>query len=228
MSVRFSAFDEWYEIDSIFEGSFLERTSPGSFERTIREDGAGVKVLYDHGFDPQIGNKVLGSITSLREEADSPVGEVQLYDTSYNRDLLPGLADGAYGSSFRFRVTGEEWNDEPERSDHNPKGLPERTIKEVRLMEFGPVTFPANRSSTASVEPRSLTDTYYSEVAKRDVRAYEDVCRAAGKTPTDFTGRTDARSAVGGDGDAEGKSPDASTSKARRARELAWRTRTRL
>lgn len=166
MVVRFSAFDRWYEIESWWEGRFLERTVKGAFKKTIREQRDQVKVLYDHGFDFQIGNKVLGPIDDLREDPDGPVGEVPLFDTSYNRDLRPGIEAGVYGSSFRFRVIKEEWNDEPDRSEHNPDGLPERTIKEVRLYEFGPVTFPANPDSTVGV--RSLTDSYYERLRSRD------------------------------------------------------------
>ncbi|MGW5647524.1 HK97 family phage prohead protease [Saccharopolyspora sp. NPDC003762] len=173
MVVRFSAFDRWYEIDSYWEGRFLERTVRGAFKKTIRENGANLKILYDHGFDFQIGNKVLGSVASLREDPDSPVAEVQLFDTSYNRDLLPGIEAGAYGSSFRFRVVKEEWNDEPGRSEHNPDGLPERTIKEVRLFEAGPVTFPANPDSTVGV--RCMTDDYYQRLRARDPQRVDEL-----------------------------------------------------
>lgn len=166
MTVRFSQFDTWYEIDSMWEGRFLERTGKGSFKKTIKENRDNVKVLFDHGYDPQIGNKVLGAIETLREDPDGPVGDVPLFDTTYNRDLLPGLEAKVYGSSFRFRVIRDEWNDDPGRSEFNPDGIPERTIKEVRLFEFGPVTFPANPDSTAGV--RSQTDDYYEQLRSRD------------------------------------------------------------
>lgn len=177
MVVRFSMFDSWYEIDSYWEGTFLERTARGAFKKTIRENRDNIKVLYDHGFDYQIGNKVLGPIDDLREDPDTPVGEVPLFDTSYNRDLLPGLEAGVYGSSFRFRVIRDEWNDDPGTSDHNPKGLPERTIKEVRLFEFGPVTFPANPDSTVGV--RCMTDTYYERLRSRDPQRYDELLSRA-------------------------------------------------
>ncbi|MDQ6901240.1 MAG: HK97 family phage prohead protease, partial [Candidatus Dormibacteraeota bacterium] len=83
---------------------------------------------------------------------------VPLLDTSYNRDLLPGLEAGLYGASFRFRVTREDMNNQPERSDYNPEGIPERTIREVELREFGPVTFPAYAGT--SVGLRSVTDEF--------------------------------------------------------------------
>ena len=176
MEVRFSAFGEWYEIDSLWEGNFLERTDRGAFTKTIEESGAQVKVLFNHGFDPQIGQKVLGVPESLTEEKDSPVGMVRLFDTSYNRDLLPGLKSGAYGSSFRMRVIRDEWNESPGVSEHNPKGIPERTIKEVRLFEFGPVTFPANPSSTAAV--RSMTDAYVEGMRSRDPLWVDELTRS--------------------------------------------------
>ena len=136
MEVRFSRFDTWYEIDSWWEGRFLERTRRGAFTKTIKERLSQIRCLYDHGYDPQIGNKVLGSIESLTEEHDSPVGVVRLFDTSYNRDLLPGLEAGVYGSSFRFRVVKEEWNDDPGRCTRSsdrvriatPHGAPPQSI----------------------------------------------------------------------------------------------------
>lgn len=176
MEVRFSAFDEWYEIDSFFEGNFIERTEHGAFAKTIAEQRAQVRSLFDHGFDPSIGNKVLGTISDLREDKDSPVGEVDLFDTSYNRDLLPGLKAGVYGSSMRMRVVKDEWVKAPDASTYNPKALPERTIKEVRLYEFGPVTFPANPQSTASV--RSATDDYYQALRARDPQLVDDLTRS--------------------------------------------------
>lgn len=177
MEVRFSPFGQWYEVDSMFEGRFLERTELGAFGKTFSENARNVKVLFNHGYDPQVGDKVLGPIRSLTEEPDSPVGVVELLDTSYNRDLMPGLEAGVYGSSFRFRVIKDEWNDEPGRSEHNPEGIPERTIKEVRLFEFGPVTFPANPAATAGI--RSATDEFYERLARSEpARVAELIDRA--------------------------------------------------
>jgi HK97 family phage prohead protease len=150
---RFAVFDEWAEIDSVFEGHFMERVAPGAFTKTFREHVP--KVLFQHGADPELHNKPLGLIEELREDATGAV-----YDVALFRGLPPlvldGLAAGAYGSSFRFRVMREDLNDDAEASDHNPDGLPERTIKEADVFEFGPVTFPAYAGATAGI--RSLTD----------------------------------------------------------------------
>jgi HK97 family phage prohead protease len=196
MEVRFSAFGNWYEIDSYFEGRFLESVERGAFAKTIRESGDRVRVMFDHGYDPQIGNKSLGTIADLREDDDAAVGVVHLFDTSYNRDLIPGLQAGAYGSSMRMVVTRDEWNDDPGTSKHNPQGIPERTIKEVRLMEFGPVAWPANPDATSGL--RSATDAYYERLRSLDPQRVDEVTRARPQTaphrppaPDDSTRATD-------------------------------------
>jgi len=183
LSGHFSVFNVWYEINSLFEGRFLERVAPGSFKKTIAEGRDSMRVLYDHGYDPSIGNKVLGPIRELREDDVGAYYEVPLFDTSYNRDLLPGLkAPSQYGSSFRFRVIKDEWNDEPGRSEHNPDGIPERTIKEMRTVEFGPVTFPASPSATAGV--RSMTDEFYDRLRSRNPDQYEQLLARAREVRT--------------------------------------------
>jgi len=173
--VDFSRFDSWYEINSFWEGRFLERTRRGAFKRTLDQRGSQIKVLFNHGMDLNIGDKVLGVPDVLEERPDSPHLEAPLLDTSYNRDLAPGLRAGAYGSSFMFEVLAEEWVNEPEASDYNPEGLPERTITEVRLFEAGPVTWPANPDSTASL--RSGMDWYATSVAERDHDRYAVMAR---------------------------------------------------
>ncbi|WP_198679474.1 phage major capsid protein [Thermomonospora amylolytica] len=183
MTGHFSVFDTWYEIDSIFEGRFLERTAKGAFKKTFRESGDRIRVLLEHGYDPTVGDKPLGVPTRLAEDETGPAYEVPLLDTSYNRDLVPALKAGAYGSSFRFRVMKDEWVQEPGTSEHNPEGLPERTIKEVRVIEFGPTVFPANPDATAGL--RSTTDRYYDQLRKRHPEQYDEALRSvrAVRTP---------------------------------------------
>jgi HK97 family phage prohead protease len=164
---HFSVFNTWYRIQSWWEGDFLEQVAPGTFRKTMAERAGQVVVQFDHGYDPQIGDKLLGPVNDMREDGTGAAYDVDLLDTSYNRDLLPGLKRGLYGSSFRFQVIKDEWNDEPEPSEANPQGIPERTIKEVRLFEFGPVTFPANPAATAGMRSVGLTDHYYEHLGRR-------------------------------------------------------------
>jgi len=155
---HFARFNEWAEIDSVFEGHFLERVAPGAFKKSIAENRDAIKVLFQHGQDPQIGDKPLGRADVLREDDVGPYYEVPMLDVGYVRELLPGLRAGLYGASFRFSVQRETFDRNVEKSEHNPEGLPERTLKEVALREFGPVTFPAYAGATAGV--RSMTDDF--------------------------------------------------------------------
>lgn len=153
---HFAVFNRWTEIDSMWEGRFLERMAPGAFTKTFKENRDGMRVLFQHGRDPQVAYKPLGPIRDLAEDDFGAGYNVDLLDTSYNRDLIPGLMCGQYGASFRFSVLREDLVMEPKRSDYNPDGIPERTVREARVSEFGPVTFPAYSDATAGM--RSLTD----------------------------------------------------------------------
>ncbi len=136
-------------IDS-WEGRFVERIAPKAFARTLEQRGDKVKVLFNHGFDPSIGDKPLGKPEVMREDRKGLWVEVPLDDTSYNRDLVASLRSGALdGQSFRFSVKAEKWDD-----PKDAKSLPVRTIREVELYEFGPVTFPAYEATTAGVRSR--------------------------------------------------------------------------
>lgn len=185
--VRFSPFDTWYEINSFWEGRFLERTVPGAFKKTAQEskraDGLySTKVLFNHGSDLHIGDKVLAVPDRFEETQEDgyhgPIIEGDLLDTSYNRDLLPGLERDAYGSSFMFNVIREDWVHEPEQSDHNPEGIPERTISEVRTFEAGPVTWPASPTATAGMRSRCGTDSYMERLASRSPQRHDDLLRS--------------------------------------------------
>ena len=163
----FIRFNEATEIDSLFEGRFIERIAPGAAKKTLKENRDSIKILYNHGHDPSIGEKPLAKPT-LEEDEEGVRYEGELFDTSYNRDLVPALEAGQLGASFKFRVVKETFDEEPDPSDENPEGLPERTIEELKLYEGGPVTFPAYEGSSAGVRSRSLTDRMFVERAKVD------------------------------------------------------------
>jgi HK97 family phage prohead protease len=155
---HFSVYNQWTEINSVTEGRFMERVVRGAFSRTFAENRAAIRCLFQHGKDPQIGDKPLGPITVLREDERGAYYEVPLLDTSYTRDLIPGLRAGLYGASFRFTVTAEDFAPRTRRSTYNPDALPERTIRAARVLEMGPVTWGAYPGATAGI--RSLTDDF--------------------------------------------------------------------
>lgn len=149
-----AVFNEWTEINS-WEGRFRERIDPKAFDKTLKERGDKIKVLFNHGFDPQIGDKPLGKPRVMKPDQRGLWTETPLDDTSYNNDIKASLGSGALdGMSFRFSVTREEWNDDEDLD------MPERIIKELRLYEFGPVTFPAYEATTAGVRARPAYEAW--------------------------------------------------------------------
>ena len=121
----------------------------GAFKKTLREQKHKIRVLFQHRRDPLIGEKPLGAIEYLAEDARGAAHEVSLLNTAYVRELLPALEAGLYGASFRFL---------PLRPSHNPQALPEVTVTEASVSEFGPVTFRAYATATAGLRCCALTD----------------------------------------------------------------------
>ena len=149
-------FDTWTTIKS-WEGNFKERIAPSAITKTLRESRDQVKVMFNHGMDPQIGDKPLGKPSKMRADERGLYVEVPFSDTSYNNDLLALMRDGAIdGQSFRFSVVKDEWLQPKEGS----KALPERTITELRLFEFGPVTYPAYQATTVGLRSRELFEAW--------------------------------------------------------------------
>lgn len=139
-----AVFNQWTTIrDSM--GEFKERIAPGAFKRTL---GQRTPVLqFDHGSHPLIGSLPLGAITALREDRNGLFVRARLADNWLIQPVRDAIADGAIsGMSFRFRVVADEWGTED--------GVDARTIKEVELLELGPVVFPAYEQTTVAV--RSL------------------------------------------------------------------------
>jgi HK97 family phage prohead protease len=171
---HFAVFNEWYAVDSYFEGTFLESFKKGAFTQTFKDDAASIRSIYNHGWDEQLGMKPLGPVQTLREDDVGAYYEVPLLDTHYNRDyVLPALqgrlitgekVGSQLGASFRFDAIEEQWNTKPTPSDVNPEGLPERTITRAKVLEFGPGMFAISPTATAGV--RSTTDIWFDHLRK--------------------------------------------------------------
>jgi HK97 family phage major capsid protein/HK97 family phage prohead protease len=157
LSGHFARFNEWTLIDSAYEGRFMERIAPGAFRTTFATKQNQLRILFQHGKDPAVGDKPIAVPTVLREDDEGAYYEADLLD-GVPPLIVDGLRRGQYGSSFRFRVRAEDFRRKPKVSDHNPEALPERTIREAEVFEFGPVTFPAYAGATATL--RSMTDEF--------------------------------------------------------------------
>lgn len=159
---HFAVFNKWTTIDSRYEGTFMERIAPQAFNDTLTKRSKQIRVLYDHGADPQIGNKPIGTPTTMRADSTGVFYEVDLFDASYVNDLKPAIAAGQLGASFRMKVVADEWVNPSRANDANRLLLPERTITGIELYEFGPTPFPAYEDASAGL--RSRTDWYVDEL----------------------------------------------------------------
>jgi phage head maturation protease len=168
---HFGVFNQWAEIRSAYEGRFMERMLPGAFARTLKNNRDQIKVTFNHGKDPGLGDRVLGLPSVLEEDREGGRYEVPLFD-GIPPLILDGLRKNAYGSSLRMRVVQDDWTEKPKKSATNPEGIPERSIAEVQLYEFGPVTYPAYRGATAAV--RSTTDEYLISLIRSATDALPD------------------------------------------------------
>ena len=127
----FAVFNQWTHVNSAHEGEFLESIARGAFKETIAENQRYMRCLFQHGRDPQVGMKPLGPIRELEEDDHGARYAVLLFDTSYNRGILPALRDGLYGASFRFRVTFKGREREPAQvraQSGRPRGAGHRGI----------------------------------------------------------------------------------------------------
>lgn len=160
-----AVFDSDTEINS-WEGHFKERITRGAFRKTLKERTPVLQ--FDHGHDSRFGNLPIGSFENIKEDRHGLRVQARLFD--HAEPIRQAIEAGAVtGMSFRFKVVRDSWADDKGNpiTDRNElmdklynakkgdKPL-QRTIKEVKLMEAGPVVFPAYPDTTVGV--RSMTD----------------------------------------------------------------------
>jgi phage head maturation protease len=155
LDLQWYVANQWAEINSAYEGNFMEMIAPGAAAKTIAENQSNMRILLQHGKDPQLGDKPIAAIDEVGENGIGGYARGELF-SGLDPLVVDGLRAGQYGASFRFGVTRDELVQNPTPSAYNPKGLPERTIREMAVQEFGPVTWGAYPAASAGV--RSITD----------------------------------------------------------------------
>jgi uncharacterized protein len=129
-----------------FEQWFREQVIPGAFKKSIKE--SDVRALFNH--DP---NHVLGrnkaNTLRLSEDDTGLAYEIDLPDTQLAIDLAKSIDRGDISqSSFAFSVVKESW-------DYPAKGsteLPLRSLREVKLYDVSPVTYPAYEGTDVDLQ----------------------------------------------------------------------------
>jgi HK97 family phage prohead protease len=117
-----STFDEDKVGDIIHQGAFMKSISEAFPANRI-------KVLWQH-------NDPLGMPTEMREDSYGLYVEGKISKTRLGDEALELMRDGVVDRmSIGFMIPQG-------KSDYDDEGI--RHIREVKLMEFSPVTFPAN------------------------------------------------------------------------------------
>lgn len=191
----FVTWAERAEIDSPFEGHFIEQFERGAFKKTFSEQGDAMRMLIDHGADPQQGKRpIAGKFTELGENGRGATYEAPLLDTAFNRELLPGLEAGLYGASMRFRIIRAEEDINPGRSADNPDGIPVRTIKEAQVREVSVTAFPVYKDTSAEISIRCITDQVMITRALQDEGVRDAIAQAMLKPAEECLSRSCTRS----------------------------------
>jgi len=122
---------------------FDEVIKPGSFKKSISDDEADIRALFNHDWDKVLG-RTKSETLSLSEDDKGLKFELELPNTTYARDLAESMERGDIDQcSFGFFVTGEEW-------DYNSEPAL-RTITDVDLYEISVVSIPAYDDTEAAL-----------------------------------------------------------------------------
>ena len=174
-----AVFNQDTQIRS-WEGTFTERIAPGAFRKTLREN-PNVMMQFNHGHDVRVGTVPIGRFTEMREDEQGLFVQGRLNDNDVVEPIRQALVDKQIpGMSFRFIVVRDEWADKDGKKirsanelaemlynpDHE-RGPLQRTIKELRISEAGPVTSPAYPQTSVGV--RSAEDL--GEAERADIAA---------------------------------------------------------
>ena len=123
----------------------IEKIEPGAFAKTIAGDD--IRSVWNHDSNFVLGRNKAGTLTLIEDERGLRSENIPP-DTQWARDFQVSIDRGDVTQmSFAFEVIDQEWLD-------NEDGTETRTIKEVRLFEVSPVTFPAYTDTTVAL--RSL------------------------------------------------------------------------
>lgn len=143
-------------FNTLIDAWIPTRILPGAFTKTLNENAHRVKVLFQHNPDWPIGVP-----TKMEENSDGLLVEAKISKTTMGQDTMILLRDKVITElSIGFDPIKHEMVEE--------QGLGMvRHVKEVRLWEFSPVTFAANRDARIG-SVNSLTRDYVQRMSRED------------------------------------------------------------
>jgi len=134
-----------FNAEAVIAGMFREQIAPRAFRKSIKEND--VRALFNHDPAMVLGRNKAGTLR-LKEDEVGLAYEVDLPDTQAARDLWTLIDRGDITqSSFAFE-TVKELRAEPDADAGEL--LPLFTVKEARLWDVSPVTYPAYEQTDVS------------------------------------------------------------------------------
>jgi HK97 family phage prohead protease len=160
-----------YPIDS---GGFGHQQTtfvrPGAFTQTLKQNRDQIQVLVNHGMDPRWGLSPVATVRDIDQDSHGLKVAADIIDHPEFDPIVASLKAGALRAmSIQFETVKEDFSDD----------RTERNLREVKLWEFGPVTFPANAAAVASLH--SLTDFVPTLETMWDGAAALRSCSSAGQ-----------------------------------------------
>jgi uncharacterized protein len=130
-------------VEAVIFGLWREMVAPGAFKKTIKEND--IRALWNHNTDKVLGRNKASTLV-LREDEKGLKVDITPPDTQAGRDAVTSIKRGDVSQmSIMFERIKQEWF-YPE----DKKELPLRTMKEMKLYEVSPVTFPAFEQTSIS------------------------------------------------------------------------------
>jgi uncharacterized protein len=156
-------------------GGFIEKIEPRAFEKTIQE--ADIRCLFNH--DP---NYVLGrnkaKTLDVWEDETGLAFKALIPETTFGKDLRISILRGDISQcSFGFEKVRDQWD----------VLAGERTLKELKLFDVSPVTFPAYLDT--NVQARDLINLRSRALRKMEIYKrfdFEKLIQAAKSTEDHF------------------------------------------
>lgn len=187
-----AVFNQWATINEPWFGDlYEEQVAPGAFRKTLAEQD--IRALWNHDANIVLGRMKAGTL-ELSEDETGLAATITPPDNAWGRPVLDAVRRGdVSGMSIAFQVVKEDWVN-PDRKAQ-PGALRKRTIKEAKLFEVSPVTFPAYPQTDIGARAEDGDDDSKLLPAFRAARLAElglpltDTERAAVRQITEFMAR---------------------------------------
>lgn len=174
----------WNEADSKTEcelsGNFRERIMPTAFDKMLLSNEDVVANAF-HRNDMLLGRRSAGTLR-FEKLANGLRYEVDLPDTTDAKNIVESIRRrDLTGSSFVFKFRDSKGSS---FTDGNKNGIVYRNLHDIKVLEVGPVSWPAYQASTAGVRSATSDDVRIQyDVYKKlqEINEHENAARQ-GKT----------------------------------------------